>query len=362
MVKGSRGNQPYTTRELWLQQRERERQAMLDAQAIPGPDYLQMGLQAGGGAAASGATQYALGSAAGGGSGAAAGAATGGAIALGAALTADSLYSNYEDLRDEGWTEDAGRQAIAQGLTMGAGWAPYMTTVNDQTEDLTGLNRQDIDNTTLATTAATNFYNPLGWAAMAHLAADAAGMDLDFSSGKTEDQQRRDSVRDRFRQAGLVGLDDYDLLGFDIGRDGSERLANIGSEALYEGDLYSERANSGERFVHEWDPTDERAAEAIALVNPLAAILGGQEGQAEAAGWMVNAALQSEDPLEAIREMYRELGLSKEEFSELLDDVDWIDDEERRVYNLGRDRVWGDADYDESGWNYALEGEEEEEL
>lgn len=114
--------------------------------------------------------------------------------------------------------------------------------------------------------------------------ADMLGVDIGFGSGKSEQQQERDSLRSLGTDVGAffqadsskqehAGLEDghiYTRLAsgqaYDIGKDGGAKLKNYGMNV----------DKKGERNTYDIDWSDPRASESVGLLNPVAFMLFGK--------------------------------------------------------------------------------------
>lgn len=112
-----------------------------------------------------------------------------------------------------------------------------------------------------------------------------------YLGGKDRDQMNRDAARKAMQQGGF--LDDQfnvQLAGgnkFDLGQDGSKQIYNT-------------------------DPNNPAAAETIADVHLLAAMIGGpdQKIKSDVAGMLTNAALSNGDPVSNVIQMYQNFGIT----------------------------------------------------
>ncbi len=133
-----------------------------------------------------------------------------------------------------------------------------------------------------------------------------AGQDL-FDSGKSNDQKNRDSARDLLKQMGVV----------DGPLKGNATLQTFGGDSLDIG-LDGSKANFDVDF------SNPIAAQAVALVNPLAAIVAQKSGakKEQVAGWLANGIMQNnKDPNALTKEaqyLYRKFGVGPQE---LLDNL-----------------------------------------
>lgn len=189
-------------------------------------------------------------------------------IAAAAIASGRGIYETVQGLTDGTITE----QDVKNGLagTFG-GFLPQGV------NEILGkpISRNDIANAALLA-------NPV--TAPIALADMVLGLDLGFGSGKSEDQQARDSLRDFSENLGLFfkpsdeqaeaqGLktsDHYvelvDGSYYDVGLDGGHKIPNYGLNV----------DGKGERHAYDIDWSDPRASEIVGYLNPLAFMVYGE--------------------------------------------------------------------------------------
>jgi hypothetical protein len=180
-----------------------------------------------------------------------------------------------------------------------------------------------------------------------------------MGGGKSEAQMSRDSLRQVGQDMGVIGQDyNVNLAGggqYNVGMDGNAMLQNQGTENLLnpQDANVQARAQGGERYAYETDPTRKDTGDLIGLMDPLAEIWaqkasgGNAETQdrlrAQGAGYGVNAA-QAGGGADSIKGFYEAAGLDRDKAYGMIlqmgkDGV--IDDGRRDSYLASIDRLYG---------------------
>lgn len=114
-----------------------------------------------------------------------------------------------------------------------------------------------------------------------------------FGSGKGPDQQARDQVRKTLQEKGVIDenfqIENPDGSKFNIGKDGKNQAYNV-------------------------DLTKKDAGAVVGLLNPAGFLVsnGNKKLNSDFTGYFANAALSSDDKLQAVRNIYQKLGITKD--------------------------------------------------
>lgn len=248
-----------------------------------------------------------------------------GAPALGAAGIALGSYGMYDLLKNREPSDlKATTQGAASGAALGAGLGSFVPVVG------TGI----------------------GAAIGAGVGGLAGLASSQFGSGKDFHQRARDGVRSELVNTGFLNPD-YTLTlpdgtTFDWGKDGNARLPNEGKDPI-----------TGQDWRHYYDVDWSKGGNIgglVAAANPLAAVFarGDKNLTEHLAGYIVNTAAQSSDPLAAIQAMIEKAGmghdqiygavhlLSKSQGGPLADNL-------ADAYKNGLDQMYGVGAYEGQG-------------
>lgn len=199
------------------------------------------------------------------------------------------------------------------------------------------VNKNNAINAVLDTNPVTGWINPIAKA----LGGKTLGKMLG-GSGKGEDQQRRDAVRDKLEEAGFFGKNNEgyhtvklaDGSFFNVGRDIGENR---------------EVADSQGKKLHAFDLTPEEiASEEVGALNPLiAAMVGGDDKlTSDFTGYLTQAARSKGDSKENVKSFYNQAGLGERELAlNAINDLHAagrIDDWEKVAYQNGINEFFGD--------------------
>lgn len=161
-----------------------------------------------------------------------------------------------------------------------------------------------------------------------------------IGGNKDVDQLKRDAIRDYLKGKGILD-DSYTLkrpdgTSFDMGKDGDAMLPNKGENL----------DGKKERRYFDVDFSDERAAEIIGQVAPLAAIIGGQDQKIrdDLTGYFVNYVLGSGDPRANVAALYKLHGMDKAAAWQAINDAqsgEHIDPGEGDILRNGLNQAFG---------------------
>lgn len=172
-----------------------------------------------------------------------------------------------------------------------------------------------------------------------------------FGSGKDKEQHKRDQIRSELVSTGFLNPDFTLDLGngnsFDFGKDGNARLPNEGVDPLTGQDW---------RHYYDVDWSKEGAGGIVAAVNPLAAAFarGDKKLTRDFAGYLTNAALQSDNPLEAIQGFIEKAGMDHDKLYGLIHLMSKsqggnLDDSLSDSFKNGLDQLYGVGAYEGQG-------------
>lgn len=318
------------------------------AAAAQAAGYTAVGTAANGGVIAVPAASAASGAAGAGGAGAAgttAGAAGGvsaGAATGIAALIAAQIASTAMGQHDANKQIDKGGAAQQQGYTNlgNAYFTPYWGIHNRV------LPAGDVGDNIMASL---NPHNPTAPLAMASL------LGVNFFSGKDKDQTMRDYYRKSLKKNQFID-DKYnytlaDGSQWDMGRDGSKMLDNIGANI----------DGKTQRHMYDVDFSDPRAAEAVGALNGLGSIITagrGDKDKRDITGLLTNAALSSGNWEDNALKMFADAGFNHDSAYGLVHEMSQKKPKEKKpmlaaedadAYKNALDKLYGVGAYANSG-------------
>lgn len=182
----------------------------------------------------------------------------------------------------------------------------------------------------------------------------AGALGAQFGSGKDKDQHMRDQVREELVKTGFLNPDFTLDLGngetLDFGKDGNARLPNEGADPLTGQDW---------RHYYDVDWSKEGAGGIVAAVNPLAAAFarGDKKLTRDFAGYLTNAAMKSDNPLEAIQGFIEKAGMDHDKIYGLIHLMSKsqggnLDDSLADAYKNGLDQLYGVGAYEGKGGQF----------